>query len=74
MLERNDRFSYKPSVNINDKNIYMNKYHISSDFISDLVQLMKVTNMSINVKISHYTYKLIKPFTRQEKRIENAVC
>ena len=33
VFERNDRFSYK-NINIDNKNIYMNKNHISSDFIS----------------------------------------
>ena len=37
VFERNDRFSQKKSFNIDNykiKHIYMNKYHISSDFIS----------------------------------------
>ena len=28
---------------------------------------MKVTNISINVKIGHYTYTVIQPFKHQEK-------
>ena len=55
VFERNDRFGLKTSANNNNNNkkIYMNKYHISSDFISlgRGMHMIFATALSVAVEI-----------------------